>query len=146
MLLSIARQQCQKTPYNAGRVGVAFFGTEPLGDTDTMLLEQPVAFMVVRCAGMEGAIHFQDTPLPLVANQEVGFPIQAMLLTAEASQAVGQKQDSSGIQGHRYADLAPRAKAEVSPNHNLALGDVYRLVVNPSACGNFQQLCSPVWV
>lgn len=77
--LSVASQQRQKASYDAWSVGVAFFGTKPLRDTDTVLLEQAVAFVVVCCAGMKGAIHFENTP-----TSPRGIPGSQLLYSAYA--------------------------------------------------------------
>jgi hypothetical protein len=58
-------------------------------------------------------VHFEDAPLAVLADQEIGLAVVAVAHWAEASLAIGEKQYSSLIQRPRdaYLNLGPEAQS-----------------------------------
>lgn len=67
---------------------------------DTMALEKTVALVVLdgsRWRVERFAVHFENSPLPVQTDQEVGFTVASATGWSETAHAVGQEQDADPI-------------------------------------------------
>src|SRR5215218_6916933 len=89
-----------------------------LDESDTVPLEESVALVIVHRPlrrMVRLAVYLQDAPFPVIADEEVGFAVDAPLRPVEPCHAEREEQHSSPIQSFGDLDLGRRTEAKVLP-------------------------------